>query len=239
MSIIPNTTASMITAPRTAVGRCENTGASTISVAITSPPVASEATGVVAPQIRSASWPTDSSTRAFPETLPRRVRHPLRHGLLVDVDESRCRAANALSVPGGLREPDRAATRRPQCRSRVVRLTIPKSGSPRGGEPTRHVSHDATPCAPRSNTADASSPPTTNTSAPGTAGARNRSPRMSPSEITPRRRVVPCTSPSEPIHVASSRQALSPFEDVPVSFGSSPDDHVDRGSGQESRDHRF
>ena len=49
MSIIPNTTASMITAPRTAFGRCENSGASTISVANTSPPVVSEATGLVAP----------------------------------------------------------------------------------------------------------------------------------------------------------------------------------------------
>ena len=49
MSIIPNTTASMITAPSTAFGRSENSGASTSSVASTRPPVASEATGVRAP----------------------------------------------------------------------------------------------------------------------------------------------------------------------------------------------
>jgi hypothetical protein len=30
---------------------------------------------------------------------------------------------------------------------------------------------------------------------------------------------VPCTSPSEPSHVPNSRQALSPSDDVPVSFG--------------------
>ena len=48
-SIIPNTTASMITTPSTALGRCENTGASTSSVASTSAPVTSDATGVRAP----------------------------------------------------------------------------------------------------------------------------------------------------------------------------------------------
>jgi hypothetical protein len=46
---MPNTTASMITAPSTALGRSENSGASTSSVASTSPPVTSEATGVRAP----------------------------------------------------------------------------------------------------------------------------------------------------------------------------------------------
>ena len=46
---MPNTTASMMTAPSTALGRSENSGASTSSVASTSPPVTSEATGVRAP----------------------------------------------------------------------------------------------------------------------------------------------------------------------------------------------
>ena len=48
-SIIPNTTASMITAPRTAFGRSENSGASSSSVRISSPRVISEAIGVLAP----------------------------------------------------------------------------------------------------------------------------------------------------------------------------------------------
>ena len=48
-SIIPNTTASMMIAARTALGSSENTGASRISVAMTIPPVASDATGVRAP----------------------------------------------------------------------------------------------------------------------------------------------------------------------------------------------
>ena len=49
MSIIPNTTASMITAASTAFGRCEKSGASTTSVNSTRPPVISDATGVRAP----------------------------------------------------------------------------------------------------------------------------------------------------------------------------------------------
>ena len=48
-SIIPNTTASMMIAARTALGRSENSGARKISVATTIAPVASEATGVRAP----------------------------------------------------------------------------------------------------------------------------------------------------------------------------------------------
>ena len=47
MSIIPNTTASMMIAARTALGRSENSGASRTSVASTNAPVASDATGVL------------------------------------------------------------------------------------------------------------------------------------------------------------------------------------------------
>ncbi len=48
-SIIPNTTASMMTAASTALGSSEKIGASTMSVPMTSPPVTSDATGVRAP----------------------------------------------------------------------------------------------------------------------------------------------------------------------------------------------
>ncbi len=48
-SIIPKTTASMITAASTGFGSLENSGASTISVSRTSTPVMSDATGVLAP----------------------------------------------------------------------------------------------------------------------------------------------------------------------------------------------
>ena len=46
---MPNTTASMITAPSTALGRSENSGARKTSVASTRPPVTSEDSCVRAP----------------------------------------------------------------------------------------------------------------------------------------------------------------------------------------------
>ena len=49
MSIIPNTTASMITAARTGFGRSEKSGARKSSVSRTSAPVISDASGVLAP----------------------------------------------------------------------------------------------------------------------------------------------------------------------------------------------
>ena len=48
-SIIPNTTASMITAARTGFGRSEKSGARKSSVSRTSAPVISDASGVLAP----------------------------------------------------------------------------------------------------------------------------------------------------------------------------------------------
>ena len=47
-------------------------------------------------------------------------------------------------------------------------------------------------------------------------------PRISPRASTPTTTVVPCTSPSEPIHDPSSRHAFFPSASVPVSLGSSP-----------------
>ena len=48
---MPIVTASMITAARTALGRSENSGASAIRVRTTMPPVLSEATGLLAPEL--------------------------------------------------------------------------------------------------------------------------------------------------------------------------------------------
>ena len=49
MSIIPKTTASMMIAASTALGSCEKSGASAISVKITKPPVARDAIALRAP----------------------------------------------------------------------------------------------------------------------------------------------------------------------------------------------
>ena len=45
---------------------------------------------------------------------------------------------------------------------------------------------------------------------------------ITPSEITATSTVVQWTSPSDDSQVANSRHALSPSEEVPVSFGNSP-----------------
>ena len=58
--------------------------------------------------------------------------------------------------------------------------------------------------------------------APGTVGARKRSARITPRAASPTRSVVQSSASSESTQEDSSRQALSPSADVPVSFGSSP-----------------
>jgi hypothetical protein len=76
-SIIPNTTASMITAASTAFGSCENSGANASSVSRTQPPVTSEAIGERAPEVSLSEladrlvdtgmpWNTPAPTFAIP-----------------------------------------------------------------------------------------------------------------------------------------------------------------------------
>ena len=57
---------------------------------------------------------------------------------------------------------------------------------------------------------------------PGPPARRTAAPRITASATSPTSSVVQWMSPSARIHVASSRHALSPSADVPVSFGSSP-----------------
>ncbi len=133
-----------------------------------------------------------------------------------------CRAANARASPAVCENPISSSAIAATaivatCSPTRSRLGSSGAGSPLGTSPT-----SATPCASRSNTREARIPAATRTSAPGTAGARKRRPRISPRASTPTTTVDPCTSPSEPIHEPSSRQALSPSASVPVSLGSSP-----------------
>ena len=106
-SIIPNTTASMMIAARTALGSSENTGASRISVAMTIAPVASDATGVLAP----ADSFSELAERLVETGIPWNdagadVGHPLRHRLLVQVDAIAMPRGERLGVARRLREPD-------------------------------------------------------------------------------------------------------------------------------------
>ena len=102
----------MITAPSTAFGSCENTGASTISVAITSPPVVSEATRVRARRLvqragRQARGHGHPLEHAGPD-----VRHPLRDRLLVDIDPIPMPRGEGSARPRGLGIPDQQQCRR-------------------------------------------------------------------------------------------------------------------------------
>ena len=102
-------------------------------------------------------------------------------------------------------------------------LTMSQSGSAGQGGPRGTWPTSATPCAPRSKSPDAIRPPTTSTSAPGDRRSREAEGRESRRvRRAPTARVVQWIWPSPWSQVQSSRQALSPLEDVPVSFDSSP-----------------
>ena len=144
MSIIPNTTASMITAPSTAFGRCENTGASTTSVARTSAPVVerghrrARAGRLVERAGRQARRHGHALEHARAD-----VRHALRHRLLVDVDAVAVARGERARVAGGLREADQQQRRRRDARSsRSGPGRASRSGSSGAGKPARHVADE-------------------------------------------------------------------------------------------------
>ena len=221
---MPNTTASMITAPSTALGRSENSGARTSRVASTRP--AGHERGDLRPRARRLVQRAgrEAGRHRHPlEHARAHVRHPLSHGLLVHVDAVAMPRRERPRIARGLGEPDQQQRHGRDGDGRVVVADQPEVGQLRGREARAARRRPAPPRARRDRTADeASSPPATSTSAPGTAGARRRSPRITPSAVTPTSRVVQCVSPSEPSHDPSSRHALSPSADVPVSLGSSP-----------------
>ena len=119
------------------------------------------------------------------------VRHPLRHGLLVDVDAVPVPGGERAGVAGRLREPDQhqrdAATTTVAMCSRPARGRAAPASAARSARRRR-----ARPRArPRSSRRAARIPATTSTSAPGTAGARKRSPRISAERERRRRRASP------------------------------------------------
>ena len=191
---------------------------------------------------RSASSPRGSSRPACPGTRRRR-RWP----------------SPARPTPGSRRCGSGAAWRRPGRRRRSARSRSAAGADGRGDDRRVVLADDvglrqvAAPAgraarrrrarrrARRGRTAHvASRPPTTSTRAPGTAARRSAAPRITrerqqpddqrrPAEVAERART----------HDASSRHAVSPSDDVPVSFGSSPIDDVDRGPREEARHDRL
>ena len=169
------------------------------------------------------------------------VRHALSHRLLVDVDAVLVPGGERARVAGGLREPDQQQRDRPRRRSsRGAAADRSRLGQLRRRQPARDVPDQRDPVRAEVEQRTRRGSRRRRAPAPRERRARaKRRPRITPSATAPTRSVVPWTSPSEPIHEPSSRQALSPSADVPVSFGQLADHHVDRGAGQEARDHRL
>ena len=106
-SIIPNTTASMMIAARTALGSSENSGASRISVATTIAPVASEATGVLAPADSFSELAERLVETGMPWNTPApRLAIPWATDSWFEVDAIPMLRGERLGIAGRLGEPD-------------------------------------------------------------------------------------------------------------------------------------
>ena len=170
------------------------------------------------------------------------VRHPLRDRLLVDVDAVAVARRERARVAGRLREADQQqGDRRDERSSSSVAGTMSRAGQRRAPAGRAARARRAPRRARRGRTAaDAIEPADDEHERSRNRGREEAQREDQRQRDEPRRAsVVQWMSPSARSHDPSSRQALSPLDDVPVSFGSSPIDDVDRGAGQESGDDRL
>ncbi len=242
-SIMPNTTASMITAPEHGLGQLREQRARTSSVA-DAPARRSRARrpACALPRSRSASWPRGSSRPASPGTRPAPTfAIPCADRLLVDVDAVAVPRGEGPRVAGGLGEPDQ------QQRDggdgddpEYGRSTSSASGQLGRGQSARHVAdeRDAV-CAEveqrrREQAARDEHERAGHAPAPADAGRGSRASAAAPTST-----VVQCIV----VERAQPRRELAPravpSADVPVSFGSSPMTTSTAAPGQEARDHRL
>ena len=177
-SIIPNTTASMMIAASTGLGRSENSGASTSSVRTTTTPVTIDAIGVRAPD-ESFSELAD---RLVDTGMPWNTPAPTLDMPWATISWS---TSDAVAVPsgeqpgvaGGLGEADEEQRHRGDGdRGRRGRARGRPAAAPGAGMPRGHLADGGDAVVRRDRTgAKPSSPPTTSTSAPGTLGATRAS----------------------------------------------------------------
>ena len=178
-SIIPNTTASMITAASTGLGSSENTGASTSSVSTISDARRQRGQRCLGAGLVVERARREARRHRDPlEHTGTDVGHALRHRLLVDVDPVAVLRGERAGVAGRLREadqqqPERGGADRGEVVDHEARTRDLGAAKPRGTSPTR-----AMPRSSKSNSADATSPPMTSTSAPGTLSGEKRIPTM-------------------------------------------------------------
>ena len=155
-----------------------------------------------------------------------------------DVDPVAVPGGEGARVAGGLREADQQQRDRGDADLREVLADDVEVRQLRRRQPARHVADERDPVRAEVEQAEASRPPTTSTSAPGHRGRREPQPEDHGERDGADERASSsgCRRASA-IHDASSRHALSPSDEVPVSFGSSPIDDVDRRARQESGHH--
>ena len=187
---------------------------------------------------RSASWPRGWSRPASPGTRRRRG----------SPSPARPTPGSRRSGSGGAR---RTPSRRPlSARSRSTaartrrrdRRVVILDDSPRraagapaaraGTWPTR-----ATPCAPRSKRVRDDQPRRRRARARRVPRGEEPHARISASDPAPTATVAQCTSPSDCSHVASSRHAFVALRRGAGQLRQLADDDVDRGAGEEPRDH--
>ena len=139
MSIMPNTTASMMIAARTGLGRSENSGASTNSVRIDDDPGDDRCHRRAGPGrvVQRARRQARRHRHAL-EQPGADVAHALGDHLLVDADAVAVPSGEQARVAGGLREPDQEQRDRSEGdRAGVGRGRCPTAAAP-GGHAARH-----------------------------------------------------------------------------------------------------
>ena len=190
-------------------------------------PSMSEASGVFAPGlVVRASSRRGSSRRGCPGTARPDVGDALGQRLLVHVDPVAVLRGERARVAGRLREADQQQRDR---RREDVDHVVADVGRSREGPRRRQAARDvadqlATPRSARSNNAEASSPPTTRTSAPGTRGRDEPQPEDHGQRDDARPRASSRAVSSEAAEPArrASASCSSPSASVPVSLASSP-----------------
>ena len=136
---MPNTTASMMIAASTAFGSWEKSGASATRVRSTSPPVTRDAIGLRAPADSLSELADRLVETGMPWKAPDAdVRHPLRDGLLVDVDAVAVADGERAGVAGRLREADQEQAGGGHEDGRVVLLEDVEPGQRRRRQAARH-----------------------------------------------------------------------------------------------------
>ena len=207
---MPITTASMISAASTGLGRSENSGARNSSVSRTITPEVIEArpgprAGVVVQRARRQA----RRHRHPLEQTGTDVRHALGDRLLVDVDP--------IAVPGGERPGSPAVCENPISTSATAAAaTVPAcsasrsmSGTSTVGRPAGHVADERHPASGeieqprRQQTADHQD------EGAGTRGAMHRSPNTTASAAAPTSTVARWMSPSVPATTAAPAASSS------------------------------